>query len=142
MAPQIHPQLLADCHLIGRWPRCHLLLNRNALLPWFILVPETEQADLLDLDAEQRNEVMGQAALVAAFVKERWQLTKTNFGALGNVVPQMHLHVIGRSVDDACWPKPVWGNLGSSQEYAAQSVREIRQALAARDPAFQPALEE
>jgi diadenosine tetraphosphate (Ap4A) HIT family hydrolase len=129
MSFEIHPQLLADCHLLGRLPGCHLLLHRNAALPWFILVPETERTDVLDLPAAQRNFILAECAQVAEFIKRRWQLPKVNFGAIGNVVPQMHLHVIGRSPGDPCWPKPVWGNLAVNEAYPEQELGSIVQAL-------------
>jgi diadenosine tetraphosphate (Ap4A) HIT family hydrolase len=132
---EIHPQLLMDCHVLGRFPRCHLLLHRNAQVPWFILVPEVDVADLLDLDRSDRDEIIAEAAVLAQFVRDHWQLRKINFAAIGNVVPQLHLHVVGRSPGDACWPKPVWGNLTAPCSYTEDELDRIRAGLAALDPA-------
>ena len=126
---QIHSQLLADCHRLGRFDLCHVLLNKNALLPWFILVPETDVTDMLDLPDQQRNAVMNEAALISQFIKRRLGYAKVNFGAIGNVVPQLHLHVVGRRPDDACWPAPVWGNLPDGAEYTAVRVVEMTDLL-------------
>lgn len=126
----IHAQLRADCHQLGRMGVCHLLLNRNAMVPWFILVPECEGGDILDLDTDERNLVMTEAALVARFVKAHFALAKINFAAIGNVVPQLHIHVIGRSPDDPCWPAPVWGNLQAMRDYSSQELAVIREQLA------------
>jgi diadenosine tetraphosphate (Ap4A) HIT family hydrolase len=115
----IHPQLVADCHLIGRFEICTLLLNRNASIPWFILVPEAQVLDYLDLPEPVRSVVAAESALVSDFLKSERDCSKVNFAGLGNVVPQLHLHVIGRRVGDACWPKPVWGNLPEEPEYDA-----------------------
>jgi diadenosine tetraphosphate (Ap4A) HIT family hydrolase len=129
MSFQIHPQILADCHLLGRFPHCHLLLHRNSQFPWFILVPETVIPDLLDLDDSERDSVMAEAAVIARFVRDYWQLPKINFAAIGNVVPQLHLHVVGRAPGDACWPKPVWGNVSSTSAYGEQDLNRIRTSL-------------
>lgn len=125
----IHAQLLADCHRLGRLPVCHLLLNSNAVVPWFILVPECDAGDLLDLEIAARAAVMNEAAKVAGFVKDYFALNKINFGAIGNIVPQLHLHVVGRRPGDACWPAPIWGHLHETREYSAQEVAAIGQQL-------------
>ena len=125
----IHPQLLADCHRLGRLEFCHVLLNRNAVLPWFILVPETAVTDLLDLPEAQRTGALSEAAVIAQFIKRHLGYAKINFAAIGNVVPQLHLHVVGRKPGDPCWPAPVWGHLVESQEYSDQRVGEIRDLL-------------
>jgi len=126
---EIHSQLLADCHRLGQLQFCHLLLNKNATLPWFILVPQTDVTDLLELADEQRNTAMREAATIAQVIKRRFGYGKINFAAIGNVVPQLHLHVVGRAPDDPCWPAPIWGNLTVSREYLAERVAEIRQLL-------------
>jgi len=126
----IHPQLLADCHHLGRLEISHLLLNKNAVLPWFILVPEYGVGDLLDLAPQKRNLVMTEAASIAGFVKGHFALAKINFAAIGNVVPQLHLHVVGRRAGDACWPAPVWGHLRETRDYTAQELATIAAQLA------------
>jgi diadenosine tetraphosphate (Ap4A) HIT family hydrolase len=67
--------------------------------------------------------------VVAGFIKQHFHSTKINFAALGNLVPQLHLHVIGRSISDPCWPKPVWDNLGSEKIYSDTEVELIRKKL-------------
>jgi diadenosine tetraphosphate (Ap4A) HIT family hydrolase len=125
----IHRQLLADCHHLGRLPACDVLLNRNAALPWFILVPETQVSDFLDLPDEVRQAVLGECASVSAFIKRVLGFDKVNFAGLGNVVPAMHLHIIGRQPSDACWPQPVWGNLPAGESYTAAVLREWQAGL-------------
>ena len=119
---EIHPQLLADCHRIGCLQLCHVLLHKNAVVPWFILVPETAVTDLLDLPPESRNAVMSEASMVSQLIKTALGWPKVNFAAIGNLVPQLHLHVVGRRPDDPCWPAPVWGNLTASREYSATDL--------------------
>lgn len=126
---EIHNQLLADCHRLGRLGCCHLLLHRNAAVAWFILVPETYVADVLDLSDDDRTDVIGRAAAVSGFIKKEMHYSKVNFAALGNVVPQMHLHIIGRRPGDACWPAPVWGNLDAGDDYTPEQVATLKQNL-------------
>jgi diadenosine tetraphosphate (Ap4A) HIT family hydrolase len=127
---EIHRQLLFDTHCLGRFQLCHVLLHRNALLPWFILVPETEFRDLLDLPEDQRAVAMNEAALVCEFIKKTLGYAKVNFASIGNVVPQLHLHVVGRRPDDPCWPEPVWGNLLEAREYSDAELRRLTGLLA------------
>lgn len=126
---ELHPQLLQDCHRLGRMTVSHLLLHRNAAVPWFILVPETEAIDLLDLDADLRNRLLDDATSIARFVKTGLRRPKVNVAAIGNLVPQLHVHVIGRAPDDPCWPLPVWGHLQTSSVYADTQVQEISAQL-------------
>ena len=125
----IHHQLLVGCHRLGRFNFCHVLLHKNALLAWFILVPETDVTDLLDLPDAQRIAATNEAALASQFLKQRLGYPKINFAAIGNVVAQLHLHVVGRKPGDACWPAPVWGNLPDGPPYAAQRLEEIASEL-------------
>ena len=108
-----------------------VLLHRNASLPWFILVPDTEITDLLDLPAAERDTVTEECARVSRFLKQELGFAKVNFAGLGNQVPQLHLHVIGRSPDDACWPNPVWGNLVEESAYDSERLAEWQGQLAA-----------
>ena len=119
---KIHPQLQADCHKFGHFDVCTVLLNRNAALPWFILVPDTGAEDLLDLPPALLNRVTGECQRISRFLKLSLGFAKINFAGLGNVVPQMHLHIIARSSDDDCWPQPVWGNLTAGGDYRDETL--------------------
>lgn len=134
----IHPQLIADCHYMGALSACDVLLNRNAAVPWFILVPDSQLADVLDLPQTQGSAVMSECAAISAFIKGELGYTKVNFAGLGNVVPQMHLHIIGRSTADACWPLPVWGALPEGEVYQPEVLRQWQELLVASS-ALQPA---
>ena len=125
----IHPHLLRDCHHLGQLDATDLLVHRNASLPWFILVPDTRLKDFLDLPAEHGQAVLADCAAVSGFIKKLLGFEKVNFAGLGNVVPQMHLHVIGRSTVDPCWPQPVWGNLEGVESYTAEQLEEWQLAL-------------
>ncbi len=127
---KIHAQLLADCHYLGALECCDVLLHRNASIPWFIVVPDTNLVDVLDLPEQQRAQVISECAAVSAFIKGKLGYAKVNFAGLGNVVPQMHLHIIGRSTSDACWPSPVWGVLPEGGEYEPALWRKWQAGLA------------
>ena len=131
----IHPQLLLDAHFIGTLPTCAVLLHKNAVVPWFVLVPETEIVDLLDLPQEILMAVMEEAALISAFVKQTFGCGKINFASIGNIVPQLHLHIVGRKPDDPCWPAPVWGNLAEIREYSTEELGRIGELLRLHAPA-------
>lgn len=128
---EIHPQLLHDCHLLGRLRLCHFLLHKNASVPWLILVPETAQSsDWFDLPERVRNAAMDEAAIAARFIKNEFVVSKINFAVIGNVVSQLHLHVVGRRADDFCWPAPVWGNLIEADDYSATRIAALKATLA------------
>jgi len=127
--PPLHSRLEADCHQLGRLPSGQLLLHRNAALHWFILVPDTGELDLLDLPAAERNALMSDAAMISDFLKSELHYPRVNVGALGLVVPQLHLHVVGRREDDPCWPAPVWGNLDSGAAYNPDTLLQLHAAI-------------
>ena len=126
---EIDAQLLDDCHYLGQLPQSAVLLHRNASLPWCIVVPDTPIEDILDLPEHHRHAVLGECAAVSAYIKQVLGYRKINFAGLGNVVPQMHLHIIGRHAEDACWPQPVWGNLERVEAYTAEQLREWQSGL-------------
>lgn len=126
---KIHPRLLNDCHVLGRLSLSHVLLHKNAVIPWFILVPEVTVIELHEIIRDQRQALMDEANLVAEFVVDEFEVDKLNIAAIGNLVPQLHLHVIGRNRRDPCWPDVVWGNLTVTAVYSTQRIEVIRSAM-------------
>lgn len=128
----VHPRLLADCHLLGRLALCRLLLNRNATLPWFILVPEVEPEiiELHELDEPRRRTLATELDLVATFTRARFDVAKLNIAAIGNIVQQLHVHVVGRRPDDPCWPGVVWGNLPAGPSWQPDVLQALVAGLA------------
>jgi diadenosine tetraphosphate (Ap4A) HIT family hydrolase len=108
----LHPQLEADTVVVGDLGVCRVLLNKQfAQFPWLILVPKrTGCRDLTDLPDQDYGIAMEEVRAVEAALKSLTGADKMNMGALGNMVPQLHIHVIARFKDDEAWPKPVWGN--------------------------------
>ncbi len=133
MTFSIDPRLAADTLAIGELPLSRLLLMDDARWPWLILVPRIAGArELIDLDGNDRNALMDEVTQVARTLESLHRPDKLNIAALGNVVPQLHVHVIARHVGDAAWPKPVWGQ-GERVPYDASAastrITALREAL-------------
>lgn len=106
----LHPQLAADTVPVGDLPLCRVLLSKDANYPWLILVPRRPGiVELIDLAPADRAALSAEVDAVSRALKAITECEKLNVAALGNVVPQLHVHVIGRRHSDAAWPKPVWG---------------------------------
>ncbi len=127
----LHSQLARDCHVLGETATAQVLLHRNAVVPWLILVPKTEQSDLLELPVALRTLLIDDCAQLARYLRTRRGAEKINFAAIGNLVPQLHLHVVGRHAGDACWPLPVWGHLTTTAAYSEAEVTMIREEIKA-----------
>jgi diadenosine tetraphosphate (Ap4A) HIT family hydrolase len=125
----LHAQLAADCHALGETTTAQILLHRNAVIPWLILVPRTEHRDFLDLPSALRAALLDDGEQLARYLRTRRGAEKINFAAIGNLVPQLHLHVVGRRADDACWPLPVWGHLNTTATYSETEVATIREEI-------------
>lgn len=106
----LHPQLRKDTHRIGSLALCEVLLMDNALFPWVILVPRVaDMREITDLKPSQQHLLMDEITRVSEAMQRFFEADKMNVAALGNQVPQLHLHVIARKSTDAAWPNPVWG---------------------------------
>lgn len=126
---QLNARLLSDCHVLGLIESHTLLLHKNALFRWFILVPDTQLEDFTDLPTSQQTKLLQIVSQLNALLKQKWGYSKVNFAAIGNIVRQMHLHVVGREVDDACWPAVVWGYSGQVSAYSAKQLQELTEDL-------------
>jgi len=131
-ATSIHEQLRADTHSLGSFDNSRVLLHRNAVVPWIILVPDCVEKELFALPREVRELVMDESARAAEFIRFYFGSSRINFAAIGNIVPQLHLHVVGRDPDDICWPAPVWGNLDAVKRYADSEVESIVAVMTAK----------
>jgi diadenosine tetraphosphate (Ap4A) HIT family hydrolase len=107
---ELHAQLAKDCTVIGDLPLSKLLLMNDANYPWFVLVPmRMDKREWYELDDSDQQQLLREANALAKFLQEKTGAKKMNIGALGNMVPQLHVHVIARFESDASWPAPVWG---------------------------------
>lgn len=136
----LHPRLVRDFHVLGRSGHLHVLLQRNAVLPWFLLVPESTALELYELLPMLREELDRRGDALARFVKRHFACDKINVAAIGNLVPQLHLHVIGRRTDDCCWPQAAWGHVSGERVYTDDELATHLAALSsAPDFPFVPA---
>jgi diadenosine tetraphosphate (Ap4A) HIT family hydrolase len=106
----LHPQLKQDTIDIGDLPLSKVLVIKDANYPWLMLVPRRpEKVEIIDLDEVEQAQLMAEVSRAARALKDITKCDKLNIAALGNMVPQLHVHVIARRTGDAAWPRPVWG---------------------------------
>jgi diadenosine tetraphosphate (Ap4A) HIT family hydrolase len=107
---ELDPKLAADTSEVARWELCRVLLMNDANYPWLILVPARPGLrDFHDLAAEDLPAMTDEIVRASKALEALFDPVKLNVAALGNQVPQLHIHVIARRADDPAWPKPVWG---------------------------------
>ncbi|MDD2061023.1 HIT domain-containing protein [Pseudomonas sp. GD03860] len=123
------PRLQEDTFVLGDFPLSRLLLSKDANYPWFILVPRrADISELFQLDDKDQQQLWGETTALAETLKDSFAADKMNVATLGNVVSQLHMHVIVRRRNDPAWPAPVWGNK-PAVAYTAEQVADIRQRL-------------
>jgi len=106
----LHPRLEADAAFVADWALTRVLLMNDARYPWLVLVPRRSGAvEIFDLDASDRMLLIEEIARASRGLKQASGAEKINIGALGNLVPQLHVHVVARRMGDPAWPGPVWG---------------------------------
>jgi len=134
----IAARLLADCHPLGHFDGWPLLLMDKAEVTWLILVPETTVIEVCDLSAAEQTRLMAAITVLSRVLRERCGAQKLNVAAIGNLVPQLHIHVIGRRSDDPWWPQTAWGQ-PSTARYARERVDALIAILrGALGPTFSP----
>ena len=107
----LHPRLAADSLHVGDLALCRVVLMNDARFPWLILVPRRpDMRDMCDLAAEDRATLGEEIDAASHVLKRLIHPHKLNVAAIGNVVPQLHIHLVARFEDDAAWPAPVWGH--------------------------------
>jgi diadenosine tetraphosphate (Ap4A) HIT family hydrolase len=126
---ELHPQLAQDTLALGDLPLSRVLLSRDANFPWLILVPRRPGvSELIDLPDAEQQALMKEVAQTARGLKRATECDKLNIAAIGNMVPQLHVHVVARRKNDAVWPKPMWGAL-PPRAYAAGELERMAAAL-------------
>jgi diadenosine tetraphosphate (Ap4A) HIT family hydrolase len=123
----LHERLRADTLEITRLRLSRVLLMNDSSFPWLILVPEREDSrEIYDLEEKDRAVLIEEITLAARIIRHLYKPDKINVGALGNLVPQLHIHVIGRFESDRAWPGPVWG-AGPAQPYGGDEREATRE---------------
>ena len=125
MTFNLHPQLERDCITVGRLTLCRLLLMNDKQFPWFILVPEIEGiTEIFQLDKQQQGLLIEESSFLAEQLNTLYKADKINIAAIGNLVPQLHIHHVVRYRSDKAWPAPVWGKFAAIS-YSEQEVGDI-----------------
>ena len=130
----LHPRLAADCHEVCQIGRVMVLLLDDARYPWLVLVPTyRDVVEWVDLPASAQNELHQLTMLCSHILRALFAPDKINIGALGNLVPPLHVHVLARFKHDPAWPGPVWGHSKAvpySAKALAQRLESLKEALA------------
>jgi diadenosine tetraphosphate (Ap4A) HIT family hydrolase len=122
----LHPQLQQDCIELGRFELCRLLLLNDTRYPWCILVPQRDGIrEIHELSPDDQHRLLEESVRLGRFLSEEFEAHKLNVAALGNLVPQLHVHHIVRYRNDPTWPRPVWG-LGEAVPYSPEGLEEMR----------------
>ncbi len=114
MSFQLHPRLAEDCISIGQFELCRLLMMNDSQYPWFILVPERpELQEIYQLNKAERALLTEESSYLAESLAKLYKADKMNIAAIGNLVPQLHIHHVVRYQIDKAWPAPVWGKFAA-----------------------------
>ena len=127
---QLAAEFERDSLWLADWPLCQLRVQNDANYPWFILIPRrVSMVEIIDLTEQDREQLWRESAHLSVFLKAEFQAKKLNVAALGNMVPQLHLHHIARYEHDIAWPAPVWGK-APAQPYTETQWQQLKQKLA------------
>lgn len=120
---QLDPRLEQDSAFIADGPLSQVRLMNDTRYPWLLLVPRVAAAsEWIELDGGQQRLLLAEMNRIGALLRNQAGVEKLNIGALGNIVRQLHIHLIGRRQGDPAWPGPVWGN-GSPQRFAPEHLQ-------------------
>lgn len=120
------PELARDCIELADWPLCKVLLMNDSQYPWFILVPrQAELREIIDLSEELQIVFLQESAKLSKLIQQVFTPDKLNVAALGNMVPQLHIHHIARFKSDPAWPAPVWGKLPAIP-YTDEQIKQLK----------------
>lgn len=116
--------------LVAELPLCNLYLQNESRFPWLVLVPRrNDVSELIDLNEEDQQQVMREIAIVSKLVQSMYSPDKLNVANLGNVVAQLHIHVVARFKDDAAWPEPIWGKFDAPLMYSSEDLAALAKSI-------------
>ncbi|MBB1386864.1 MULTISPECIES: HIT domain-containing protein [unclassified Pseudoalteromonas] len=111
---ELAPELKRDCIELANWPLCKVLLLNDSQYPWFVLVPrQPNLKEIIDLSEADQIVYLKESAKLSKLLIKVFNPDKLNVAALGNMVPQLHIHHIARFKSDKAWPAPVWGKFSA-----------------------------
>ena len=126
---KLDERLFKDTVVLGDFTLCRVLLMNDSRYPWLILVPRRAGiSELFELEMAEQQQLWQETSYVGQVLKDVFQADKINIATLGNVVKQLHMHIVVRMQDDAAWPAPVWGN-GAAQGYTGETLAAMRARL-------------
>ncbi|RLA25478.1 MAG: HIT family protein [Gammaproteobacteria bacterium] len=129
MSFSLHPALKKDCIKLGQLELCRVLLMNDSQFPWLILVPEREDiTEIYQLSATDQQQLMHESSYIAEQLALLFHADKMNIAALGNMVPQLHIHHVVRYKTDKAWPAPIWG-LFDALTYTEKELKAIVEKL-------------
>ncbi|MFE8071451.1 HIT family protein [Marinobacteraceae bacterium S3BR75-40.1] len=133
---ELHSRLAADTVALTQWPLCEVRLMNDAQYPWVLLIPRrSDIREIYQLNETDQQQLWRESAVLGQWLMEEFKGDKLNVAALGNQVPQLHLHHIVRYEGDACWPAPVWGQR-PNQPYSSEGLHNLQERLAPLGDAF------
>jgi diadenosine tetraphosphate (Ap4A) HIT family hydrolase len=123
----LNQQIEEDSIFIDDLPLCKFLLMNDSNYPWFLLIPRIDNIkELYDLSESNRAQLDFETVEVSKFIQSSFKPEKINIASLGNIVPQFHVHIIARYMDDISWPNPVWGKFPFNKYKSDQSERLLK----------------
>lgn len=125
----LHQQLEHDCAILGKFELCLVLLMNDKQYPWFILVPQRDNiTEIYELTDDDQKQLMKESSAFAKTLKTIFKGDKINIAALGNMVPQLHIHHVVRFRGDPAWPAPIWG-VSAPEAYTTEALIGVRQFI-------------
>jgi diadenosine tetraphosphate (Ap4A) HIT family hydrolase len=129
MVWQLDPKIDADTYHVMDYPGLVVLLMDDARYPWFVIVPKKDEVtELIDLNENEKDQIYKYIDLISNFLKLKYIDATINVAKIGNIVKQLHIHIVARNENDLTWPNPVWG-IGQSQKYKKNDAKIIIEEL-------------
>lgn len=122
---ELDPRLKNDCFILLDSLTCQVLLMNNKDFPWFIIVPKTDKTEIFELGEDLQADVMKVINQLSQFMNVEFNPDKMNIACIGNIVKQLHIHVIARFKTDRCWPGVVWGSPAETK-YTQKAVNNLK----------------
>lgn len=126
MTIDVDPRIISSTCFVAELPLCNLYLQNESRFPWLVLVPRRENvSELIDLSMEDQQALTCEIAMVSQLMKAKYSPDKLNVANLGNIVQQLHIHVIARYETDSAWPGPVWGKFDAPLMYSSEDLEAL-----------------
>lgn len=125
----LHQDLQKDTYTVGQFKLSLILLHKDANYPWLILVPKREKVrEIHHLSVDEQIQLIKESSHLSEVMTSIYAPTTMNIAALGNLVPQLHVHHIARFKEDPAWPKPIWGAV-EAKEYSPEKLEDRLETL-------------